>query len=278
MERNLKDKSHILLTYVTHFYCNQDDIDSVVNLLRKYETYEPNLLDRLQFVVVDDGSPVIYSVPEFNLNILWLKIREDIPWNNPGARNLGVTYAKSDKILLTDLDHEFPEETLRYILLKRNCDRHFFKIYRTHEKTGKKIKGHSNTFLMSRARFMRFFGYDEEFCGGHGSDDYRFVKIHKYHGSRQRYLNSKYRCYRRTDIDYSKSFHSLDRSLEKNTPIDLRKKRETEQFGAEHGFSRIFLNFTWDILSDQARLFEYNPKSRPLWKLLWYFRWIKPYR
>lgn len=36
-------------------------------------------------------------------------------------RNLEVTYAPSDKVLMTDLDHEFPEETLRYMVRSGYC-------------------------------------------------------------------------------------------------------------------------------------------------------------
>jgi hypothetical protein len=102
------DKSHIRLKYVTHFYLNQSDASSIVSLLQRYERYSPDLLDRIQFVIVDDGSPLPYRIPKLNLNICWLKITDDIPWNQSGARNLGITCAPSDKVLMTDLDHEFP--------------------------------------------------------------------------------------------------------------------------------------------------------------------------
>lgn len=272
-----EDRGHIQLSYITHFYCNQDNIDSVESLLRRYEDYSPEVLDRLQFIIVDDGSPVEYAVPKFNLNLTWLKITEDIPWNNPGARNLGVTYAKSDKLLLTDLDHEFPEATLAHMIARKNPDRDFFKIYRT-DKNGERMKGHPNSFFMSRGRFMRFFGYDEEFCGGHGADDYRFVKLQKYHGSRQRYLPKQYRSFKRRDIDYRKSYHTLDRSLARNTPIDKRKELEVAAYGPESAMSRMFLNFDWKILSQQARAARPQPRPRPLWKTFWLLRWIFPYR
>jgi predicted glycosyltransferase involved in capsule biosynthesis len=54
---------------------------------------------------------------------------------------------------------------------------------------------------MSRARFLRFHGFDEEFAGHYGSEDYRFVKIQKYHGTRFPKFRKKYRCLQRQDID-----------------------------------------------------------------------------
>lgn len=276
--RNQADKSLIRLSYITHFYCNQNDISSVTDLLKRYEKYESDLLDRIQFVIVDDGSPVQYDVPEFNLNLTWLRILQDIPWNQGGARNLGALYAKSDKILLTDLDHEFPEETLAYMVKKGECGRNFYKIYRTNAETGKLQKGHANTFLISRARFMRFFGYDEEFAGHYGAEDFRFVKIQKYHGSRQMYLNSKFRCFARNDINRDTSYHTLERDLTYNTPIDARKKLETETYGPDSGYSRMFLNYDWRVLKDINREAKVARRKRMLWKHLWYWRWLVGFR
>ncbi len=269
-----RDKSHIRLSYVTHFYFNQQDASAVMDLLRRYEAYRADLLDRIQFVIVDDGSPVAYEIPDFDLNITWLKITDAIDWNQGGSRNLGVLYAKSDKVLTVDLDHEFPEATLAYMARMKECGRNMYRIYRTDPDTGQRIKKHPNTFLMSRARFMRLFGYDEEFAGHYGSEDYRFVKLHKYHGTRFVYLNKKYTCFHRQDIDRDRSYHSLERDLSFNTPIDLRKKRETLTYGKDAGYSRIFLNFNWKILKDHSRKTRAARQPDRLWKHIWYWRWL----
>lgn len=89
-----------------------------------------DVVSKIQFIIVDDCSPVKYEIENYNLNITWLRITDDIPWNQGGARNLGVTHAKSDKIIITDLDHILPEETLKHLVKKSNPGRDFFKIYR----------------------------------------------------------------------------------------------------------------------------------------------------
>ncbi len=122
--RKVADKQHIKLTYITHFYCNQQDISEVVSLLREYETMPASVLDYVQFVIVDDCSPLEYEIPEFNLNLTWLRITTDIPWNQGGSRNLGVTYAASDKILMTDLDHVLPVSTFTYLINAANPGGH----------------------------------------------------------------------------------------------------------------------------------------------------------
>jgi len=271
-----RDKSHINLTYITHFYNNQENIDSVISLLRYYEAMDPWLLDQIQFVIVDDGSPIEYEIPDLDLNLTWLKIREDIPWNQGGARNLGAVYAKSDKLFLTDLDWQINEEALRFMVEKKRLGRTAYKI----REAGRK-KGHSNMWFISRARFLRFFGYDEQFSGGHGGEDYFFYRIQKYHGTHFRYMPE--RCFstnrsRQQEIDLEKSYHSLKRDPSRNDPIGERVRREIRTYGAEQGYSRIFLNFTWEVKEDRDRqIVSYRKPRRPYWQKLWYLRWIFPY-
>lgn len=272
MATRVTDKQHIKLSYITHFYCNQHTIDSVICLLRKYEKMPPELLEVIEFIIVDDCSPLEYEIPDFRLNITWLRIDTDIKWNQGGARNLGVTYAKSDKILMTDLDHEVPEHTFRYLIRHRNPGRDFFKIYRL--ENGTIIKGHSNMFFMSRARFMRFWGYDEEYSGDYGAEDYRFVKFHKYHGSRQRYLPRRYYCAER-QVDRRGAYHSLKRDLSNNTLVDARKHDEVCTYGYEKGHSRTFLNFTWHTVR-MTSLPAPGMKTCGYWKIIWWLRYLFP--
>lgn len=268
------DKSHISLSYVTHFYLDQQSPDAVFDLLGRYAGYAPQVLDRIEFVIVDDCSPLQVSPPDLDLNLTWLRIVDDIAWNQGGARNLGMVYAASDKVLLTDIDHEFPEQTLAYMVKRPECGRDFFKIYRTDPVTGNLRRGHSNTFLLSRARFLRLYGYDEEFCGHYGAEDYRFVKFQKYHGSRQRYLPKKWRCIPRVDIDREAAYHGLERDLAHNTPIDARKEHEMKHFGGDAGHSRMFLRFRWKILLERSRQVRLTRRKNPLWQKLWYWRWL----
>ena len=228
----------------------------------------------MHFVIVDDCSPLLFDIPKLNLNITWLRITDDISWNQGGARNLGVIYAKSDKILISDLDLEFPEHTLKKMINAKNPGKHFYKIYRKNKKTGMIRSGHPNTFFMSRARFIRFYGYDEEYSGGYGAEDYRFVKFLKYHGSWQHHLSKRYFCYKREEINRDISYHSLERNFERNSPIDQRKRSELLEWGEEAGHSRIFLNFRWEVKANFQRLKKMERPKNRLWKHFWLFRTI----
>lgn len=264
------DASRIGLTYITHFYLNQSKTVTIFDLLKTYASYDPAVLDRVHFVIVDDGSPLTYEIPaNLGLNITWLKVRQDIPWNQAGARNLGVTYAKSDKILITDLDHVFPEATLRHMIERANCGRRIYKFWRvTPESPGKLKRGHPNIFFLSRARYFELYGYDEEFAGGYGAEDFRFMKWQKVHGSISPHLPKAYFCIENEKIDRKTAYHSLHRDHSFNTPVDIRKQYESQWYGADAGHSRMFLNFEWDVLAKQQR-----PPSEAPWPKK---RWWKP--
>lgn len=272
-----KDSSHIRLTYITHYYLNQDRTETITALLEEYAKYSPDLLDRIHFIVVDDASPLKLAAPELDLNLTWLRIREDIRWNQGGARNLGVTYAKSDNILLTDLDLVFPEATLRALVEAEPCGKTIYKFMEKDRASGKLRKGHPNTFFLSRARFMRFYGYDEEFTGNYGAEDFRFVKFQKSQGSRQKYFDTRYTYFVRTEIDRKRAYHSLTRDLSANTPVDSRKRFENEHHGHEHGHSRMFLDFTWDIVGQSRRLNVPVASEDRGWKRRWILRSLLPW-
>lgn len=176
---------------------------------------------------------------------------------------------------MSDLDHAFPAETLEYLADRPNPGRHFYKLKRK-KSDGTFYSGHANLFFMSRARFLRFYGYDEEYCGNYGAEDYRFVKFHKYHGSKQSYLPRRAWCYER-DLNREESYHTLVRDLTVNTPIDLRKKHECSTFGPEYGHSRMFLNFDWVMLAQGTRRPFQMPVIRRFWRTLWWWRWFNPW-
>lgn len=271
-----RDYSHIKLSYVTHFYCNQEGIASVTELLEKYATYASDVLDHIQFVIVDDGSPIDYEIPDLPLNLTWLKVKEDIRWNQSGARNLGVLYSKSDNVICTDLDHEFPEETFRGLIKRGSVGRKLYKFRRKNPSTGVWEKGHPNIFYFSRGNFFKHFGYDEEFAGGYGAEDYRIVKFLKGQGMLHWHLPKQYYCMDRPKIDRDKHYHTLVRDLSFNTPVDARKNLEMEFYGHQSGHSRMMLEFEWEKLSDRLQPYDQKPEVNKDWKKSWLIRQIMP--
>jgi glycosyl transferase family 2 len=243
--------SHIQLSYVTTCYFNQIDSSSVLELLRRYASYSGALLDRLQFLLVDDGSPTPVQLPaDLDLNVLLLRIPEDVPWNHAAARNLGAVYARSDKLLLTDVDHEFPEDTLRRIVDMGELRRTMYMFHHLDER-GAPAKRHANTFLVSRGRFLGLFGYDEEFCGHYGLEDDLFRRWHRHHGTRIRFLRGGHVKLR--SVDREGSYHSLPRARRHNAEVFRRKRRLWEERGPQAAWSRIFLRAPFEVVVDLRR-------------------------
>jgi len=268
------DFSHIRLSYVVPMYFDDADSTSLESLLRTYATYSGDLLDRVQFVVIDDASPIPVEIPpDIEINLLLLRINDDIPWNQPGARNLGVVYSRSDKVLITDLDHEIPENTLHYVLQMRNPGRTMYKIRRLDEKNNP-IRPHPNTFVLSRARFLRYYGYDEDFCGHYGFDDSIFRRWQRNHGTRFRYLPAC--CHTRRRPMSKIGGHSLVRDLTHNRELAKKKKEIWKEYGPEAGHSRRFLNFSWRIVEDRRRANAPLPERKHrLWTKTWWWRWLR---
>jgi hypothetical protein len=268
------DWSHIRLSYVAPLYLNRPNSEQVLSIFDDYSKLPAEILDRVLFVLVDDGSPQAYTLKDWPLNMIVLRVGEDIPWNNPGARNLGVLYAKSDKVFVTDIDHQLDSVSFRKLLDLRAPARNLWRLPRfSHD--GKKLRAHANTFLLSRGMFMKYFGYDEELCGSYACDDTLFVKYLKYHGMRLSTLSNGARA----TVRFIKNFedqpytHTLSRDKTRNKAIVARKLKDIWTFGKNAGHSHQFLNFEWKVVRVTRR--EVPPqKEDKLWALGWWGRWF----
>lgn len=270
-----RNHGYIALTCVTHVYLNQGNAETLFELLRSYASYPADLLDQIQFIVVDDGTPLDYALPkDLDLNLLLLKITKDIPWNQGGARNLGVLYARSDKVLLTDVDHAFPEETLRYCIRCRVSPKAMYRFWRRHSYDKELTRAHGNTYLLSRGRFLGLFGYDEEFSGNYGAEDELFWRWQRVHGTRVMTMPRRYIALMR-GVDRVKGYHSLERDRSHNNRIGDQKRRLIKLHG-RHGpsHSRQFLAFPWVVQEDRQRPTVAHLKHNRWWARLWWWRQV----
>lgn len=155
-------------------------------LLRHFEewgTYPVDLLDQVEVVIVDDGSPTDEAATAVDLPrevalppMRIYRVLDDRPWHQHGARNLGAHQATGAWLYLGDMDHVIPAESLQAML--RLCN--YEAIYtfgrvdapdmRPTMKNGV-LKPHPNTFLMPRSAFWRIGGYDEDLTG-YGTDSF----------------------------------------------------------------------------------------------------------
>lgn len=153
-------------------------------------SWPKNLQDRVEVVVVDDhGDPPYKPGPEFDpalpfpegkvepgIELKVYRVDTQIPWNQMGARNLGMKEAESSWRLMLDPDMVLTAPNLARIfeLFPRFRRGHHYK-----PKLGKNSKkpyGSPNLYICHEADFWKSGGYNEDFAGAKGYSD---VVLHR---------------------------------------------------------------------------------------------------
>jgi hypothetical protein len=149
---------------------------------------------QVEVIVVDDGSPEPaapilenwHDAPR-SPKISVYRIAEDRPWHQHGARNLGAHVAEGPFLLMTDMDHVIPADTLAAALDFDRLDAamtfsrrdapagepwkadHWSTMEPTRRPDGS-LKPHVNSFVIAKETYWHVGGYDEDFCGVYGTD------------------------------------------------------------------------------------------------------------
>lgn len=159
------------LTLVVPYYENPT---MLVEQQRVWRDYPEDLKARLHVIVVDDGSPehqaAGYAADPGVASFRLYRIGVDVRWNWLACRNLGVDQSTTEWVLLTDIDHVLPAETLRALLGDQLQSRSVYRFSRVDAPHLTPYKPHPNTWLMTRTMFDAIGGYDERFSGYYGTD------------------------------------------------------------------------------------------------------------
>jgi hypothetical protein len=142
---------------------------------------EPELKARVRLIVVDDGSPTSPAkAPErdIGVSVEIYRITVDVPWNQDAARNLAVDRARTDWLVLTDIDHRPTAETLRHLVEDKLKEKHAYRFGMRLDMPSLKPKldrqgshhPHPNSWVMTKALYDRAGGYDEALAGNYGTD------------------------------------------------------------------------------------------------------------
>lgn len=155
------------VTFVYPFYqCHK----FFARQLAVWSAYPAELRQHLSVIVVDDGSPEPATLPSaspFSLRLFRIGI--DLPWNWLAARNIGAHYAPDGWMLLTDMDHVVPVETVARLIHGQHDPRVVY-VFQRQEHTGAMVPPHSASFFLTRELFWAIGGYDEELSGRYGTD------------------------------------------------------------------------------------------------------------
>lgn len=207
----------------------------IPELVKNWNSWDAQVKQHVTVIVVDDGSPQsfysIYKDLACDLKIELYEILQDIPWNQPGAMNLGISRATTDWIMTMNVDRMLPNDTMLAMInanLNRNC---YYALKDICE--GKHIGSPPGIMLLTKEAVVSSGMYDEDFSGNYGHDDLLLKK----------HLERNYK-YRLTDwymhvLPHASHEHGLVRSTEVN------KKLMQDKLSGKIPVSRDCIRFKW---------------------------------
>jgi hypothetical protein len=133
-------------------------------------------------VVVDDASPrfpALAEVQETGLASFELyRATKDVRWNWKFARNLGADKTKTEWLLMTDIDHIVPEETLTNLVAGDHDPQRAYLFARRRSTDMTQLEPHRNTWFLTKRMFDETGGYDERMSGLYGGDNEFWIAVH----------------------------------------------------------------------------------------------------
>jgi hypothetical protein len=176
-----------VISYIIPYYRAPKMLEQHV---AQWVNYTQEIRECIRIVVIDDGSPepaepivreARLTIPGVHVELY--RIKEDIPWNRNGARNLGAHVATTPWLLHTDIDHVLPPGEAEKLLEQKLTPNHWYRFRRfrvgTADETRKKdtlppdatfgeIKPHGDSYLCTRELYWKVGGYDEDYSGALG--------------------------------------------------------------------------------------------------------------
>jgi len=175
------------LTFICAYYLNRG---MLLEQQRVWSAYPPELKTHFHAIVTDDLSPSGPAVDVFaptgiaSQRLYTALEHRRFDWLF--CRNLGASVATTEWLLLTDIDHVLPAETLLTILTKKLHASNVYRFGRVDAHHGypwaagslTEYKPHPNSWLLTKKMFDRIGGYDERFSGWYGSDSEFRERVH----------------------------------------------------------------------------------------------------
>lgn len=195
-------------------------------------SYPESLAKRIQVIVVDDcGTPPYepgtdLASPAFDFQVY--HVDKNIPWNQMGARNLGMKQASAPWRLMLDADMVLDASNLARIFEMRLKKGHHYK-----PKLVPCARPHSspNLYICHVDDFWKAGGYNEDFAGAKGYSD---VILHRtlFEVSRRHHLDRISIEFVSPNLIPDADVRSLDRDLARNEA----KFRAAMRFAAKNSW------------------------------------------
>jgi glycosyltransferase involved in cell wall biosynthesis len=187
----------------TILYAYYNNPNMLRRQLHEWIKYDPALLDRTDFIVVDDGSmeaPALDVIASERhligaLDLQVFRVMIDRPWGQDAARNVGMRNAQTQWVLMTDIDHVLTHRQypvmMEFINRKAVRGNYYMPMRRKVLRNEQIVPyhPHPNSYLFHRDDFWEMGGYDEDFVGFYGSDG-NFRKCAKGYGLQEKIVDS----------------------------------------------------------------------------------------
>lgn len=141
--------------------------------LATWQAYPEELKKRIKIILVDDGSqefPARDVIGKTDLPLQLFRVKEDIPWNQHGARNLAMKQLGKEWAFLTDMDLVLTTDNLAKMLELPVFSTQHYTFERLKMPDKEAYKYHPNTFLVHSGIYWKINGYDTHYCGTYGGD------------------------------------------------------------------------------------------------------------
>jgi len=141
--------------------------------LEEWQSYAPAVKKEFCAIVVDDGSPTAplkAPIREVGFPVTLFRIKQNIPWNIPGARNLGMKMAADGLCLLTDMDHVLLADDAERLINKELCTEYYYCMARQWS-DGRVLNPHGNSYVLEKSLYWKIGGTDEDFSGWWGAGE-----------------------------------------------------------------------------------------------------------
>jgi hypothetical protein len=165
---------------ITLIYPYYDNPAMLEEQIGNWKQYPKNVLKHLKLVIVDDGSPKYPSIDCMRnikgLPLSLYRIAVDIPWNQHGARNLGMGVCQTKWALLSDIDHLILPDQMEKIMGITLNDKWYYRFARKNYPNLDDYKFHCNSLLVNKDAYWKAGGYDEDYCGSYGGDG-QFIRL-----------------------------------------------------------------------------------------------------
>lgn len=217
-----------------------------------WASYSDKVKTNLKVVVVDDAGPEHpFTLPDSPVDLSVYRVTKDIPWNQMGARNLGMQVTREGWSLMIDPDMIVKPEIME-VLVSRAMQppnrRARYRLLLRHMRTGGFDDTCPNVYMIHTSDFWSAKGYDEDYAGHKGYSD---VMLHFTLST----IGVKSVFWRDCHVDFYATEHiedaavmKLDRDYRHNRALHLRKQAIAKKIGIRRYLGQIGqpCRFEWE--------------------------------